>query len=131
MFVTRSIRPADLAAWLAMREALWPAGDHAEEIAAFFAGTLVEPQEVLIAFLDDEPVGVAELSIRTDIAGAIGRRVGYIEGLYVKPTFRGGALARRLVRAARDWAREMGCAAFGSDRADRVILDRGFTSGAG
>lgn len=85
--VIRSIVPSDAALWLAMRRDLWPGSDddHAAETAAFFAGTLAEPQAVLVAYRGLNMIGFAELSIREDVAGLVGKRVGYVEGLYVEP----------------------------------------------
>ena len=51
----RPVRIDDSAAWLSMRQALWPeddSGSHAREIAQFFAGTLHTPLAVLIGMSD-------------------------------------------------------------------------------
>jgi len=126
------IRPAraeDAEAWERMRCDMWPDGreDHASEIAAFFAGTLEEPDFVLVV---EEAAGglvaVAELSIRTDLPSRLGQLVGYVEGLYILPKARGHGIARSLLLASRDWARKQGCTGFASDRAGRVIFDRSY-----
>ncbi len=119
----------DADVWLSLRCALWPDDpkEHAREIAAYFAKQIEEPLEVLLArSADGEVVGVAELSIRTDVPGLEGRRTGYIEGLYVVPMRRGQGVGRALARASRTWAREQGCEAFASDRAERLVIDRTF-----
>jgi aminoglycoside 6'-N-acetyltransferase I len=112
-----------------MRRELWPEGaeDHAPEIASFFAGTLPEPAAVIVA--EDAGgvlLGVVELSIRTDVPGLLGKRTGYVEGLYVNPEVRQRGIARKLLQASRLWAREQRCEAFASDRADRIVIDRSF-----
>ena len=123
----RPVGPADADAWEQLRCDLWPEGraDHAPEIASFFAGKLAEPAAVLVA---EDPVGklvgFAELSIRTDLPPLLGRRAGYVEGLYVVPDARGRSVAWSLLRVSRDWARQQQCTAFASDRAGRVIIDR-------
>jgi aminoglycoside 6'-N-acetyltransferase I len=124
----RPVEPSDAAEWGSMRRDLWPGDDegHDAEIAAFFAGTLVEPQAVLVAEEASKLVGVAELSIRRDVPGLIGQRVGYVEGLYVLPAFRNSGLGRRLLAAAKAWARQNDCQGFASDRSDRIIIDRSF-----
>jgi aminoglycoside 6'-N-acetyltransferase I len=128
-FILRPVIPDDAATWEALRCAHWPDGaaDHGPEIASFFAGTLPEPQAVLMAVLPSgEIVGFTELSIRTDLPGAESKKTGYVEGLYIRPEFRGRGLARQFLIAARNWAREQGCTAFASDRAGRLIICRSF-----
>ena len=126
------IRPVvreDAAVWEALRCAHWPDGaaDHGPEIASFFAGTLPEPLAVLVAVVPSGAiVGFTELSIRTDLPGMEGTRAGYVEGLYLRPEFRGRGIARQLLRASRAWAHEQGCAAFASDRAGRLIIGANF-----
>jgi aminoglycoside 6'-N-acetyltransferase I len=127
----RPARPDDAETWERLRCELWPDGreDHAEEIAAFFAGTTVEPDAV---FIVEDPEGnaiaFAELSVRTNLPTLVGTRVGYVEGLYVVPEARGSGVTRALLRASRDWARRQNCAAFASDRAERVIIDKSFSA---
>lgn len=117
-----TVRPAtvdDAAAWLRMREALWPDGEstgHAREIEQFFAGTLRMPLAVLLA-IDDagEPVGFAELSIRAYAEDCVTDNVAYLEGWYVVPEARRRGVGRALVAAAEEWAVAQGCTEFASD----------------
>lgn len=86
-----------------MREALrpFPARAHAGEIERYFAGTLREPVEVLIAF--DEraaAIGFIELSIRAYAEGCVTDRVAFVEGWYVEPMARGNGVGAALIRAA-------------------------------
>ena len=118
-----AVTERDAADWLVLRDRLWPADDHAREIADYFAGRLEEPVEVFIARdADGRAVAHVELSIREDLDALRGVRTGYIEGLYVEPAFRGSGLVGRLLRHSRQWARAMKCLAFASDRDDRVII---------
>ena len=125
----RHARREDAATWERMRCELWPNGaaDHGPEIERFFSGTLEEPTVVLMA--EDamgEVVGFAEAAIRTELEGLKDKRIGYVEGLYVPPEFRGRGVARKLMRASRDWAREERCTAFASDRRGKIVVDRTF-----
>ena len=68
----RPILPSDAAVWEKLRCELWPDGaaEHAAEIASFFAGTLDEPEAVLVADDADGSVfAFAELAIRRDLDG--------------------------------------------------------------
>jgi aminoglycoside 6'-N-acetyltransferase I len=127
----RPIEPSDAATWERLRRELWPEDpeSHAVEVASFFAGTLPEPQAVLVAQEGPNLIAFAELSIREDIRGLAGTRVGYVEGLYVTPAFRSRGIARTLLLASKSWARENHCEAFASDRAERLIVDPKFCLG--
>ena len=121
----RPVTPDLAATWEAMRRGLWPGSEeHGSEVAAFFKGSSTEPRAVFSAHdLSGAMIGFAELSIRFETAGLEQKPTGYVEGLYVIPARRKQAVARKLLRAARNWARDQGCVAFASDRADRVIID--------
>jgi aminoglycoside 6'-N-acetyltransferase I len=130
MFEIRRATRIDAAAWLRMREALWPEGDvkeHASEIDQFFAGTLDMPLEVLVA-IDGfgETIGFAELSIRRYAEGCVTDRVAYLEGWYVDPAHRRHGIGRALVAAAEAWARGHGCVEFASD----ALLDNDISAAA-
>ena len=114
----RSARPEDRASWFALRRALWPGdeADHAREIEAHLARTDERwPQEALLAFLDGEPVGLAEVSVRPYAEGCETRDVGYLEGWFVTEAARQGGVGRALIEAAEAWAREQGCVEMASD----------------
>jgi aminoglycoside 6'-N-acetyltransferase I len=116
-----SVRPvtrADEAAWLKMRDELWPGSkdDHQREIARFFDGQLRNPLAVLVAYdREGQILGFTELSIRQYSEGCTTDRVGYLEGWYVVPEARGRGVGRALVGASEDWARSQGCSEFASD----------------
>jgi aminoglycoside 6'-N-acetyltransferase I len=97
-----------------MRDALWPAEDHAREIDRYFAAAVREPLEVLIAF-DEEAIGFVELSIRPYAEGCETDRVAFVEGWYVQPDARGTGVGAVLIRAAEEWARSHGCTEIASD----------------
>ena len=121
----RSVVPEDAETWRRLRTAHWPDGaaEHGTEIAAFFAGTLAEPQAVFLGECEGQAIAVMELSIRRDLPMLPNVKVGYVEGFYIMPEFRGRGLARQLLRFAQRWARGERCVAFASDRAGQVIFD--------
>jgi len=102
-----------------MRCDLWPEGSEAEhraEIDQFFAGQLHEPLATLLALNPSgDPVGFAELSIRSYAEDCVTDRVAYLEGWYVVPEARRHGVGTALVRAAEEWARLQGCTEFASD----------------
>src|SRR5919108_187941 len=117
-----TIRPAsvrDSAAWLQLRQALWPEvskAEHRQEIDRFFAGEAREPLAVLLA--EDGagcPIAFAELSIRAYAEGCRSDRVAYLEGWFVVPKARGQGVGRALIAAAEEWGRSQGCSEFASD----------------
>jgi aminoglycoside 6'-N-acetyltransferase I len=102
-----------------MRVALWPEGtssEHAGETDQFFAGTLKNPLEVLLA-VDQagKTIGFAELSIRNYAEDCETDRVAYLEGWFVEEDCRRRGVGTDLVAAAEAWARAQGCTEFGSD----------------
>ncbi len=122
----RHAHPADAAAWIAMRLALWPdelEAVHAAEVARFFtapgASSGVLPEAVLVAAIPAEPaerlIGFAELSRRAYAEGCATSPVGFLEGWYVAPEYRRRGAGRALVAAAEVWARSQGCREFASD----------------
>ena len=118
MIRVRPVARPDADAWLRMRCALWPEGseaEHRDEIERFLAGELQQPLAVLLAVGPTEPVGFAELSIRSYAEDCVTDRVAYLEGWYVVPEARRRGVGRALVAAAEDWARAQGCSEFASD----------------
>ena len=114
----RPVQPADAAAWLRMRNLLWPESfvNHQKEVAAFFAGQRKNPAEVLIACSPEgEAAGFAELSIRSYAEGCLTDRVLYLEGWFVEPAWRKRGVGEQLVKAAEEWGRAQGCKEFASD----------------
>jgi len=100
-----------------MRATLWPEcpdADHTREMAEI----LGDP-EFNAAFLahapDGLPVGFLEASIRLTAEGCRPGRIGYLEGWYVEPAWRGKGLGAALVQAAEAWAHEHGCREMASD----------------
>lgn len=114
----RPVEPKDASAWERLREALWPSdpGEHAAEIARFFAGHRHDPAEVLVACdTSGAAIGFAEISIRSHADGCQSGRVGYLEGWFVKEPARRRHVGAALIAGAEQWARAQGGTEFASD----------------
>lgn len=104
--------------WLSLRQALWPhcpAQEHLDEACDL----LNHPQRYinLLAYIaDDQPVGLAEASLRHDyVNGTEHSPVVFLEGLYVSPEWRRQGIAERLIEAVAQWGRQRGCVEMASD----------------
>lgn len=106
----------DVAVLTALALKLWP--DHeAWELSQELARTLALTDAVfLLAESAEQAVGFAQCQLRNDyVEGTESSPVGYLEGIYVEEAYRGRGIARMLLRACEDWARERGCKEFASD----------------
>lgn len=71
---------------------------------------------VFLALLDGEAIGFAQCGLRHDyVEGTDTTPVGYLEGIYVKEECRQRGIARELLQACQEWAKEQGCTEFASD----------------
>ena len=108
----------DAADWAAMRQALWPK-DNPRIHGADIAQLLAAPGDTInfIARADDgRPAGFAEAGLRHDyVNGTESSPVAFLEGIYVDPAFRRTGVARQLVEAVENWARQQGCGELASD----------------
>ena len=118
----RPVAPIDADEWLRLRLALWPDAEPAEqaaEIAAFLARPAVPLPDLWAAFVCVRPqgglCGLVEVSIHDSAPGCTTDRIGYLEGWYVDPEWRGRGAGRALVEAAEAWAAAQGCTEMASD----------------
>ncbi|MBL8222966.1 MAG: GNAT family N-acetyltransferase [Bryobacterales bacterium] len=118
----RPVRPEDCQALVGLRAALWPdcpLEEHVSEIEgqASGAGPYPFPTVLLVAVTENgEVVGFLEADLRSHADGCDATiPVGYIEGWFVAEAYRGRGAGRKLVAAAEQWARELGCVEMASD----------------
>lgn len=115
-----SIKDLDRVVGLALK--LWPSHALAElrdEFEEEFRELLQSKNAVIfLANERGEALGFAQFEQRHDyVEGTSSRPVGYLEGIFVLEEHRGKGIARALVEAGEDWARQNGCHEFGSDAA--------------
>jgi aminoglycoside 6'-N-acetyltransferase I len=102
--------------WVALRCALWPDED-AAQMAREAPGLMTQPgMLVLVAHEGETVIGFAEAAIRRDyVNGCETSPVAFVEGIYVVPAQRRHGVARALIAAVEDWARERGLSELASD----------------
>lgn len=113
----RRLEPQDRAAWLRLRQALWPESkvDTLESEMNDILEDHANQPVFVAAGLDGDAVGFIEVSIHPHALGCETRPVGYVEGWYVDPHLRVLGVGRRLMEAAENWMRERGCTEAASD----------------
>ena len=84
-------------------------GDFAEIISG-------ENAVCYILYEEENPVGFAQCQLRFDyVEGTETSPVGYLEGIFIREEFRHKGLAKDLLQACQQWAKEKGCTEFASD----------------
>jgi len=123
----RPLAPSDREEWIRLRCGLWPhygvvfLRNEADKIASHPDRTPVFVSESS----DGRLCGMVEVSIRDTAIGCTTDRVGYLEGWYVEPAWRGRGIGRALVEQAEAWARAQGCMEMASDTTPRYPLSPG------
>ncbi len=120
-----NVRPDQFGAWRRLRsmvyEDLDPEFDELE-MANYYEA---QDKECLLAIVDQEVCGMIEVSLRNVVDGCITNPVGYIEGIAVLPSHRGGGVARALLARGEEWFRERGCSELATDaELDNVSAQR-------
>ena len=92
--------------------------EHAADKMYYDLGKIMVSGESVffLAYEADKPVGFAQCQLRHDyVEGTETSPVAYLEGIYVKETFRELGFASQLMKSCEDWARAEGCVEFASD----------------
>ena len=111
-----TVMPETLPDWLRLRQALWPWAEDEHRVETQAA--LANPDAITFMARDDQgnAIGFAEATLRHDyVNGCATSPVGFLEGIYVREASRKQGVARALVQAVEDWARERGCSELASD----------------
>lgn len=104
-----------------------------EELKLDFEEHIKSGGAVFLAWNSDEAVGFAQCGLRYDyVEGTDSSPVGYLEGVFVTSKYRRHGIAKMLLMACENWAKEQGCVEFASDceltneESLRFHLDMGF-----
>jgi aminoglycoside 6'-N-acetyltransferase I len=117
----RSTQDPQDAAWLQLRGEFFPE-DFPGEHRQFLQSVRVTGRFTAFVAHDDSgvPMGFCEVAIRQDyVNGCEHRPALFLEGIYVRPEYRGQGVARALVEAAAAFGLANGCREFASD----VLID--------
>ena len=114
--MVRKAESADLDNLTALALKLWPSHVKGELMCELGEILAKEDSAFFLAERDGKQVGFAQCQLRHDyVEGTESSPVGYLEGIFVEEAARGGGIARYLLAACEDWAREQGCREFASD----------------
>ena len=111
MLTIREAEEKDLHLWTELRYALWPDATVAElqeEAQKIFSS---DDETCFLAFVDDRPVGFAEVALHTGSSD----RYAHLEGWYVVPEHRGRGIGSELVGHVEQWCLHRAIARFTSD----------------
>jgi aminoglycoside 6'-N-acetyltransferase I len=106
----------DLDAWRAMRADLYAGVD--EAFNEFEMQLILGSHDrvcLLVRAPNDDAVGFIEVSLRNVVDGCLGGPVGYIEGIYLVPTWRGLGLGPGMIEAVAEWFKSQGCRDMATD----------------
>ena len=95
---------------------LWP-DNTAPEMQEEMAGIMAQSDAAFfLAFDGETPIGFAQCQLRYDyVEGTDSSPVGYLEGIYVADGYRKQGIAKELLTACENWAKEKGCTEFAGD----------------
>ena len=116
MVTIQKAKHADVKTVTCLAQQLWPHHETAELQTEFDVLLSNTDVAVFLAFHGTSPVGFAQCQLRHDyVEGTDSSPVGYLEGIFVLPEYRKNGVARMLLTACENWAKETGCTEFASD----------------
>jgi aminoglycoside 6'-N-acetyltransferase I len=123
---------SDFAEWKAMRSEMFSDLDdayHEREMKLILESA--DQACLLVREPGGRTVGFLEVSLRNVVDGCLGGPVGYIEGIYLIPAFRGLGLGGVLVDAVAEWFASQGCSNMATDTEIDNEEAQAFWSGLG
>ncbi len=107
-----SVSEENVNVWADLCKQLWPDCSIDELVESFREGK----ENAFMYLIDNHYIAFINLSIRRDyVEGTESRPVGYIEGIYVNPSYRGQGISRLFIGFAEKWSIENGCKELASD----------------
>lgn len=112
----RKATKEDLDAVTHMGILLWPDNDF-DELKEEFRVQLTSANQVVLVYEQDKNLlGFVHCSLRYDyVESCETSPVGFLEGIFVHESYRQQGIARALVKACEEWAKQKGCVEFASD----------------
>lgn len=109
-----AVEDAEAAADLAIQ--MWKSNT-VEELKEEFCDYINKDSGVIfLAVQDDCVCGFAQCGLRNDyVEGTDTSPVGYLEGIFVAEEYRNKGVAKTMLEACQQWAKEQGCTEFASD----------------
>lgn len=99
-----------------LAQQLWPYHETDELFDEFSSLLQKADAAVFLSILNAQPIGFAQCQLRHDyVEGTGSSPVGYLEGIFVLPAYRKCGVAKSLLSACENWAKEKGCTEFASD----------------
>ena len=87
-----------------------------EELMADFEDYINNGGAVFLAYRENKAIAFAQCGLRHDyVEGTESSPVGYLEGIFVVEDERMQGVAKQLLNACQDYAKEQGCTEFASD----------------
>jgi aminoglycoside 6'-N-acetyltransferase I len=115
-FNIREMGASDCAAWIDMRDSLWPGeppSGHVRAIAAILASDTA--WGFIAESIEGTPAAFAELAIRPYANGCDSEPVPFLEGIFVRPQFRRKRAGARLIAHVETFVTARGFRELGSD----------------
>ena len=119
-FTISAVGSADFEDWVELALELWPPEDDSdrEDMRRTMTAILNAENQTgwLVRNTSGDAIAFMNLSLRQDyVAGATQSPVAFVEGIYVRPSYRHQSVGTALIQWAEQWAQQQGCIELASD----------------